>query len=918
MPYPKSRILVPLFTITLWGLLMLTGLEAAGERTNIDDQWQFSLGHATDSAQDFGHKTVSFSYLAKTGFGDGPANPAFDDRGWRTVDLPHDWAVEMPFNPRASRSHGYKAVGPGFPESSVGWYRKHFQVDSEDLGKIIAVEFDGIFRNADVFVNGFFVGNEPSGYLGQRYELTDYLNYGGDNTLVVRVDASMEEGWFYEGAGIYRHVWLTKTEPLHFKKDGVWINPQLEDGEWVLHLQSEFTNQGREETETQLQYHVVDGEGNLVLKESVDKETVAPGQSVTNTVSLASADPHLWSIDDPYLYKLEAQLLSPDGGIIDSFNAHFGFRSIRWDPDKGFFLNGKHLKLVGSNNHQDHAGVGAAMPDSLQEWRIRQLKSMGNNIYRASHNPPTPEFLDACDRLGMLVIDENRLMGINSYHFGQLTRMVERDRNHPSVILWSLGNEEWRIEGNILGARITQTMQDYCHQLDPTRYTTVAISGGWGGVSHTVQVAGVNYIHQADPDQQHIDYPEQIILGTEETTTQQTRGIYARDDQRCFLPPLGEGSTGGNCEIGWKYYFERDFGAGVIFWTGFDYRGEPTPFDYPAISSQFGILDTCGFPKDSYYYLKSWWTDEPVLHLFPHWNWPGKEGEIIEVRLHSNCETAELYLNGESLGEQTMELNGHLAWQVPYESGELMVKGIWQDGTERTQRVQTTGPSQKIELEADRLEVAPDRNEVALVTVKVVDAKGRTVPTAEDLIEFELTGPGKIIGVGNGNPSSLEPDVYVETVWSQDIGEWNPPNPADSKTPLLWEAQFDAPDAEESVITTLLFNLIGENQTVVLNGEVIASEILERGLALKPGVLKPTGNTLRIEATPFPVWRDREGIFEVHPAFFKFEKPAPKWKRSVFNGLAQVIIQAQPDSGTIYLKATGEHLEPATIAIVVK
>ena len=906
------------FAVILSGLTMLAGLEAARERTNIDDQWQFALGHATDPAQDFGHKTVPFSYLAKTGFGDGPASPAFDDRGWRTVDLPHDWAVEMPFSPKGSHSHGYKAVGPGFPENSVGWYRKHFRIDSEDLGKIIAVEFDGIFRNANVFVNGFFVGNEPSGYLGQRYELTDYLNYGGDNTLVVRVDASMEEGWFYEGAGIYRHVWMTKTEPLHFKKDGIWINPQLENGEWVLNLQSELINQGRDETQTRLQYRVFDGEGNTVLEENTNLQSVAPGEKVVDAMSLAPATPHLWSVEDPYLYELEAQLVSPEGETIDSYRTHFGYRSIRWDSDKGFFLNGKHLKLVGSNNHQDHAGVGVALPDSLQDWRIKQLKSMGNNIYRASHNPPTPELLDACDRLGMLVIDENRLMGINPYHFGQLKRMVERDRNHPSVVLWSLGNEEWAIEGNIKGARITQTMQDYCHQLDPTRYTTVAISGGWGGVSQTVQVAGVNYIKQADPDQQHIDYPEQIILGTEETTTQQTRGIYIRNDERCFIPPLENGSSKGNCEVGWKYYFEREFGAGVIFWTGFDYRGEPTPFNYPAISSQFGILDTCGFPKDSYYYLKSWWTDEPVLHLFPHWNWKGKEGENIEVRLHSNCETAELFLNGKSLGEQTMELNGHLTWQVPYEPGELMVRGIWRDGSERTQSIHTTGKPYAVKLEANRTELAPDRNEVALVTVKVVDAEGRVVPDAEDLIEFELTGPGKIIGVGNGNPSCLEPDVYVEKVWSENIGAWNPPNPADSKTPLLWEVQFDAPDTEESVLATILFSVIGENQKVTLNGKILDPEIVESGIPLESGALKATGNILRIEATPFPVWRDREGIFEVHPAFFKLVRPAAKWKRSAFNGLAQVIVAAKRESGTIKLKAIDGQLESDTAVLSVK
>lgn len=902
--------------LAFFAFLLSCAHTAFSQKTNIDDDWRFALGHASDTSKDFNFATGYFSYFAKTGFGDGPASPAFDDRTWRELDLPHDWAVEMPFDPNGSHSHGYKAFGPRFPQNSVGWYRKVIEIPESDLGKKIYVTFDGIFRDADVFMNGFFLGNEPSGYLEQQYDVTDYLNYGGENYLVVRVDASMEEGWFYEGAGIYRHVWLEKKMPLHFANHGVWINPQKIDGNWVVQMQTKVENNSREGRKFSINYTIKDAEGSVVLSEKTDVLALEAGATTTemSALSLKKA-PQLWGLENPYLYTMEASIVCEEHGhTADTFSDTFGFRTVEWDPNKGFFLNGESIKLVGSNNHQDHAGVGAAMPDSLQEWRIRQLQKMGNNIYRASHNPMTPELLDVCDRLGMLVIDETRLMGINDYHLTQLERMVRRDRNHPSIILWSLGNEEWAIEGNIKGARITQTMQDFCHRLDPTRYTTVAISGGWGGVSHTVQVAGVNYIGQADPDQQHIDYPEQIILGTEETTTQQTRGIYVRNDERCFLPPLEDGSSKGNCEVGWKYYAERDWGAGVIYWTGFDYRGEPTPFAYPAISSQFGILDTCGFPKDSFYYLKSWWTDEPVLHLFPHWNWSGREGEVIEVRLHSNCETAELFLNEKSLGSKTMEINGHLAWDVPYEAGKLKVVGKWADGSERTSVVATTGEPDHIKLSVDRNTLSPDRNEVAMITVEVVDAEGRGVPGSENEVSFELVGEGRILGVGNGNPSSHEPDVFVEKVWGETIGAWTAPNPADSQTPISWEATFDAPVIDASTQVKLLLNRLGENQKVTLNGKAVKDLEID----LNAGQLKPNGNTLRIEATPFPVWRDREGLFQFHPASLRFESPAPQWKRKVFNSLAQVILGATRDSGSMTLKATSPGLRSDTITIEVE
>jgi len=738
---------------------------AGRERIRWNEGWRFAFGHPSDTQKDHGHATGYFSYITKTGFGDGPAAAVgkFDDSSWRVLDLPHDWAVEMPFSGNASHSHGYRTVGPRFPDTSVGWYRKTFRIPAEDFGRRISVAFDGVFRASRVWVNGFYLGEEPSGYLNFRYDITDYLNYGGENVIAVRVDATMEEGWFYEGAGIYRHVWLEKTAPVHLVADGTAIETEVDArGAATVRVRSEVTHAlGRAEpVEVLVNYTIVDADGAEVARATSASRKLAVGDTVEVEATLSVAQPRLWDLESPALYTLVAEVAA-GGRAVDRVETCFGIRTIRFDPNEGFFLNGRHVKLKGTNNHQDHAGVGAAIPDALQGFRIQRLQAMGSNIYRASHNPPTPELLDACDRLGMLVIDETRLMGSNPLHLDAVKRMIRRDRNHPSVILWSLGNEEWAIEGNVFGERITTTMQAFAKKLDPTRPTTVAISGGWGGISKVVEVMGVNYIKHGDTDKQHAEYPWQIILGTEETTTQATRGIYVDDHARGHLAPLEDGTSGGNVETGWKHYAARPYLAGVIYWTGFDYRGEPNPLAWPAVSSQFGILDTCGFPKDSFYYLKAWWSDEPVLHIFPHWNWPGREGQEIDVRAHSNHDAVELFLNGKSLGKQDMPRNGHLAWKVAYAPGVLEARGYRGGKVVETKRVETTGAPAKLVLTAHRTELVADNHDVAVIDVSVVDAQGRAVPVADNLVTFEITG-GKIIGVGNGDPGSHEPDKASE------------------------------------------------------------------------------------------------------------------------------------------------------------
>jgi beta-galactosidase len=890
------------------------------ERTSLDRGFRFALGHASDRERDFGHETGYFSHLAKTGFGDGPASPEFDDRAWRRIDLPHDWAVEAPFDAKAKASHGFKAVGHGFPERSVGWYRRSFFVAESDLGRRVRVEFDGIYRAARVFVNGILVGEEPSGYLGASYDVSEYLNFGADNLIVVRVDASEEEGWFYEGAGIYRHAWLLKTDPLHVARYGTWVRSELNAGDATVHVDTTLENESKKSTDYVVERSVVAEDGRVLVKAEPVVAALGAGATAVHSATLRLTAPRLWSLETPVLHKLVTVVLR-DGLVVDRVETPFGIRAAHFDPNKGFFLNGTRVELKGTNNHQDHAGVGVAVPDALLEFRLRRLRDMGSNAYRTSHHPPAPELLDICDRLGMLVIDENRLMGKNEMHIRQLDQMIRRDRNHPSVILWSLGNEEWAIEGDIKGARIANAMQDYSSRLDPTRLATVAISGGWGGISTVVKAAGVNYIKQSHPDRQHAEFPWQVILGTEETTTQATRGIYFDDRPKAHLAPQEDGSSGGNAEIGWKYYAERPYAAGVFFWTGFDYRGEPTPFDFPAISSQFGILDTCGFPKDGFYYLKSWWGRDDVLHVFPHWNWRGREGKPIEVRVHGNLDEVELFLNGASQGKKRMEPNGHLAWQVPYAPGTLLARGYRAGRDVLTNTIETTGPGTALGLQADRTSIRADGTDLAIVTVDVRDSAGHIVPTANQRVDFDIQGPGRILGVGNGDPSCHEPDQYAESIRTERLGTWKAPEPNITQGDIVFEAHFDAPKPATGESISLLLNALGPKQSVFLNGKALyvdadpAKARLELPLIGQKWLA--SGNVVRIEApSRFVEWHKREALRQFHPAVIKFAKPPEHWHRSTFNGLAQVIVQSTGAAGAILVKASGVGVASATLTVL--
>ena len=740
------------------------------ERLLLDFGWRFHLGHANDPAKDFGFGAMrDVATFAKSGELAKVAGLDFDDRNWRSIDLPHDWAVELPFVEAPHLPpHGAKPLGRDYPETSVGWYRRTFDLPSEDSGKRIAVEFDGIFRNAMVVFNGFYMGTNFSGYAPCRFDLTDFANYGGKNALTVRVDATFGEGWFYEGAGIYRHAWLTKTAPVHVAHWGVFVRPEVRGTQAVISAEVEIENESDAGASCRVTGLILDAGGNEVAQVTSQQAELGSWKRRKFVVNATIDRPRLWSLEERNLYRLVATV-EVNGKAIDRVETPFGIRTVRFDADKGFFLNGAPIKLQGTCNHQDHAGVGSALPDRLQYYRIERLKEMGCNAYRTSHNPPTPELLDACDRLGMLVMDETRMMSSDPEGLSQLERMIRRDRNHPSVVIWSIGNEE-PSQGRPRGGRIGTTMKRLARKLDPTRPVTMAMNWGWGqGISGVVDVQGFNYAGQGgnggvnmgkNIDDFHSKFPRQPTVGTESASDYSTRGIYVNDKQNGYVSAYDVNHPGYTLPLEdcWKVFAERAFVAGSFGWTGFDYRGEPSPYGWPCISSHFGAMDTCGFPKDNYFYYQSVWLPKPMLHVFPHWNWQGKEGQPIEVWCYTNLDSVELFLNRKSLGSQRVQKYSHVQWNVNYEPGVLEARASMNGSVVVTAKRETTGAPHGIILRLDRSAISADGEDVSVVTVEIVDEQRRVVPIAMNEVTFHLDGPGRFIGVGNGDPSCHEAD----------------------------------------------------------------------------------------------------------------------------------------------------------------
>lgn len=690
---------------------------------NFDTGWEFALKDFIVSYGKTGRTETPVDNMNNNG----AATVEADTEGWTKISLPHDWAEYLPYAEKGSRN-GYRAVGTGFPANSIGWYRKNFTIPAEAEGKRVFLRFDGIFRDSQFWVNGVYLGRNDSGYIGRRFEISDFLNYGtGSNLVTVRVDASKAEGWWYEGAGIYRHTWLEIKDEDGLVPDSVAIRlKELKNDEAVM---------------------------------TVDYETFESGIGHEEFIV---KNPHLWSVDDPYLYTYE----------LKGEKFTYGIRTIRFDAEKGLFLNGKHVEVHGVCCHQDHAGVGVAVPDAIQDYRIRKLKEYGVNGYRTSHNAPTPELLDACDRHGILVMDETRFFASSDEGLDQFRRLIVRDRNHPSVIAWSVGNEEHNVQNNVIGKRMAITMKKVANKLDPTRVVTYAGNNGktHEGVNEVVDVRGVNYIRivgveNGEFDKYHADHPDTPVWGSEEASTLVTRGAdtFAGDTyQQMRDTDLVE-----NRPYGWALGAEewttaaakRPWFAGAFVWTGFDYRGECT---WPAINCNFGVLDLCGYFKNNAYYYQARWTDNNVLHIYPHANGPRNSFWV-----NTNCDEVELFINGESVGKQKRP-DGvfRLNFPVSFESGTVEARGI-RNGRTVTDKTETTGRFVKIGVSADRTVLSADGTDATVVNFVALDKDGREVPDCCDALYFTEEGAGKILGLGNGNPLDHGSDKKLGGLWTR-------------------------------------------------------------------------------------------------------------------------------------------------------
>ena len=732
---------------------------AGRERLLLDFGWRFHFGNANDAAKDFGFGAGQSGNFQKTGNFIAASSLAFDDGDWRAVDFPHDWAVELPFvNDPALTSKGFYPLGRNYPETSVGWYRRVFEIPAADAGKRITIEFDGAYRETMVVFNGFYIGRHSGGYDPFQFDVTDFVYPGKKNVLLVRVDATLSDGWFYEGAGVYRHVWLVKTHPVHVKQWGTFVSAKVASGDATVSIRTEVNNHGKDAQNARVTSTILDPSGKPVGKVATAPASVPEGGEQTYEQTMVAKRPLLWSLEQRNLYKLVTEV-SVQGQIVDRYETPFGIRTVEFDAQKGFFLNGKSVKVKGTCNHQDHAGLGAALPDAVQYYRVRKLQEMGCNAIRTSHNPPTPELLNACDELGMLVFDETRMMSSNPEGLAQFGDLVRRDRNHPSVFMWSMGNEEAQANTET-GLHILTAMKAVATAYDGSRPVSIAPirAIGVGGLVEC-DVMGYNYMDPA-AEAYHKANPEKPVIGTETVSAVGTRGIYVTDFEKGYVGSYDPYTTTGraSAEGWWSFCNAQEWLAGGFVWTGFDYRGEPSPNGWPNISSQYGIIDICGFPKDSFFYYQSWWTSQPVLHLFPHWNWEGMDGKEIAVWVYSNLDKVELFLNGKSLGVKDVKKDSHVAWVVPYAPGAIEARGFKGGQVVMTAKRETTGAPAKLVMKADRQEAAADGEDVVMFAVEVQDAQGRLLPMTDNVVKFRVSGGGKLIGVGNGDPTDHESD----------------------------------------------------------------------------------------------------------------------------------------------------------------
>ncbi len=712
--------------------------------------------------------------------------PEFDDEEWRELDLPHDWSIEGRFD-----EQNPAGIGGGALPGGVGWYRKDFVLPVSDSLKMIYITFDGVYQNSEVFVNGHFLGKRPNGYIGFQYNISPYLNYGDKkNVIAVKVDNSDQpNSRWYSGSGIYRNVWLEKTHPIHIKHWGTNVTtPKVNADLAEVEIAITIENDSQLEQELQIETCLINEKNKTVAKQRTQC-AVSSGDSNEVTQMLKVKSPDLWSIEEPHLYRAVSTIIL-NKKEIDSYVTIFGIRYFNFDSDKGFSLNGKSVKIKGVCNHHDLGALGAALNVRAKERQLEILKEMGCNSIRTSHNPPSPELLDLCDRMGFIVQNETFDVWVkkkvendyskywDEWHEKDLTDHLLRDRNHPSIFSWSIGNEileQWdTVNGSKIAKELAAIVKKYISDMPVTSGCNDPVPSNNIIKSGALDLIGFNYHHEYF-EAFHDSFPGKKFIATETTSSLQSRGVYNMpSDSILIWPkrwdiPFYEGNSGNTCsaydnchapwgsthEESWKMIKKYDFLSGFYIWTGFDYLGEPTPYQWPSRSSYFGIIDLAGFPKDVYYMYQSEWTDKDVLHVFPHWNW--KEGQDIDVWAYTNFDEVELFVNGKSQGVKSKENDDvKITWRVKYEPGTVKAIGKRSNGTSKVVEIKTAGDPAKLILKADRSMIHADGKDLSFVTVTVIDKDGVQVPYADNLVSFEVSDNLKIAGVDNGCQTSHE------------------------------------------------------------------------------------------------------------------------------------------------------------------
>ncbi len=718
-----------------------------------NDGWLFSKG---DVPSPLANKHLAGYMFNKAGYARGAARGSYDDSDWAPVKLPHDWSIDGPFSPD---NH----VNQGFLPRGIAWYRRHFRLDEASKDRTFQICFDGISNHAQVYVNGHLLSRNFCGYTSFTVDITDVVVFGDAlNTVAVRVDSNYLEGWWYEGSGIYRNVWLIEADKVRIAQDGIFAKPRkLDNTNWLTEIQTTIENRSDNPYAGRLHCSIVDSTGKILVK---NEQNIACSARETSQIKseLKLSDVDLWTLEQPNLYEVRVHLVKDDR-FIDSQAVKIGFRTIRFDAQHGFFLNDKHVRIQGTCNHQDHGGLGVAVPESIQRFRIRQLKSMGCNAYRCSHHPPSPELLDICDELGMLVMDENRNFGVSDEHYKQLRSMVIRDRNHPSIILWSICNEE-SIQGTETARKITETMLAEVRKLDDSRPITAAISGGIlndNSMSDVVDVLSINY-QLPQYDAFRAKRPNLPLIASETHCALTTRGQYQTDKEKHRFAAYDQEHApwGATARATWRALGSREDVAGIFIWTGFEYRGEPSPHEWPSMTSHWGLFDLCGFEKDIVHLHRAWWSKEPVLYLLPHWNWQKNEKQPIRVCAYTNCEEVELFVSGKSLGRKPVDPIEMVEWQVDYTPGELLAVGYRFKEAIARYAIETTGEAVALGLEIHQSSdqtFPADGQAATAITIFATDEKGRRVPTiSKNPVTLTITGPGELIAVCNGDPTSSE------------------------------------------------------------------------------------------------------------------------------------------------------------------